>query len=254
MNYKQYSREIWDAIEKKTHEACGRGNAIAAFDADGTLWDTDLGENFFSYIIDNKLVPLPSDPWGHYLELKKKNDDPREAYLWLAQILAGQPLTDIQNWADNALKNMQPFSIFPEQKKLIDLFLMHGVQVYIVTASVKWAVEPGAKILGIQSDHVIGVETKINDGLVSTEGIFPITYREGKSEALLKTTKGIAPYFASGNTMGDYELLSTATDLQLAVSAASRDDRLFRTEEELLKIAQKKGWLAHRFIMGTTDL
>jgi phosphoserine phosphatase len=253
MNYKQYSREIWDAIEMKTHAACEGGTAIAVFDADGTLWDTDLGENFFSYLIDQKLIHLPKDPWNYYTELKQKNNDPREAYLWLAQILSGKDITEVQNWAEDALKAMQPFSIFPEQKKLIDLFLMHEVQVYIVTASVKWAVEPGAKILGIKPSHVIGVETEINDGVVSKTGVLPVTYKEGKVEALLKATQGAKPFFASGNTMGDYALLEAATDIRLAVSAASRDDRLFKTEKELLAIAQKSGWFAHRFIMGSTD-
>ena len=48
--------------------------------------------------------------------------------------------------------------------------------------------------------------------------------------------------------MGDFELLSSATHIQLAVSAASRDDKLFKTEHELQEKAKSLGWLSHRFI------
>lgn len=249
MNYKQYSRSIWDLIESSTHKATeGKDAPIAAFDADGTLWDTDLGENFFHFLIDRKLVPLPPDAWNHYVEMKKVNGDPRPAYLWLAQILDGVPLTQVREWADQALDFMKPFPIFPDQKKLVELLKMHGVRVYIVTASVKWAVEPGARQLGLSNDDVIGVETAVENGLITKKGLDPITYREGKAQALLAKTGGRTPYLASGNTMGDLQLLECATDVRLAVSAAARDDKIFKTEDELLKLALANGWLAHRFI------
>lgn len=251
MNYKQYSRPIWDSIESSTHRATeGKDAPIAAFDADGTLWDTDLGENFFHFLIDRKLVPLPPDPWNHYLEMKKVNGDPRAAYVWLAQILAGYPLTQVREWAEQALQALQPFAIFPEQKKLVDLLRMHGVRVYIVTASVKWAVEPGARRLGLTEDDVLGVETAVENGLVTARGLEPITYREGKAQALLAKTGGRKPYLCSGNSTGDVQLLECATDVRLAVSAASRDDRIFKTEDELLKLARARGWFAHRFIQS----
>jgi hypothetical protein len=48
--------------------------------------------------------------------------------------------------------------------------------------------------------------------------------------------------------MGDFNLLESATHLRLAVSAASRDDKIFKTEAELAQNATDKGWLHHRFI------
>ena len=67
MKYKAYSKEIWDRINTALDYALAKdAEPVAAFDADGTLWDTDLGEAFFHYQIDNKLVSLPSEPWSHY--------------------------------------------------------------------------------------------------------------------------------------------------------------------------------------------
>lgn len=249
MNYKPFP-EIYFTELKNKLSALKQSHKplIAAFDADGTLWDTDLGENFFQFQIDNKCVDLPNDPWSFYLELKKKNNDPREAYAWLAQINQNQSLDQVRAWSEEAFNQIQPKPIFSEQKKIIDILLENNVQVYIVTASVKWAVEPGAKALGLSYDNVIGVETAILNGIITGTPIQPITYRNGKIEALLKKTNNVFPFFASGNTIGDFELLQAATDIKLAVSAASRDDKLFRSELELMQIAEKNNWLNHRFI------
>ncbi|MGZ3742575.1 MAG: HAD family hydrolase [Pseudobdellovibrionaceae bacterium] len=247
MKYKEYSKEIWNRINSALDYALAKDSQpIAAFDADGTLWDTDLGETFFQYQIDHKLVPLPHSPWEFYQELKRK--DPNEAYLWLAQINHGQKLEVIHQWAEHALKASSPVPVFAEQKKIVELFLSKGVKIFIITASVKWAVEPGAKLLGLDRDSVIGVETSIENELITQKQKGIITYQMGKVEALLERTKGKKPFFASGNTMGDFQLLNSASDLALAVSAANQDDRLFRAEHDLQTIAEQKAWVRHRFI------
>lgn len=247
MKYKAYSKEIWDRINTALDYALAKdAEPVAAFDADGTLWDIDLGETFFHYQIDNKLVSLPNEPWNHYQELKKM--DPSVAYLWLAQINQGQKLEVVQKWAEEALKENAPIPVFEEQKKIVELFKSKGVKIYIVTASVKWAVEPGAKLLGLDADSVIGIETSVENNLVTENQKGVITYQMGKVEALLERTEGKKPFFASGNTMGDFQLLNSATSLAMAVSAANQDDRLFRTENDLLNIASQKSWIGHRFI------
>jgi len=102
--------------------------------------------------------------------------------------------------------------------------------------------------MGLDADSVIGVETNIENNLVTDKQKGVITYQMGKVEALLERTNGKRPFFSSGNTMGDFQLLNTATSLAMAVSAANQDDRLFKTENDLLKIAEQKSWLHHRFI------
>ncbi|MFV8256775.1 HAD family hydrolase [Bdellovibrio bacteriovorus] len=247
MKYKDYSTDIWNRINTTLDQVLKQDSApVAAFDADGTLWDTDLGETFFHHQIDNKLVTLPPQPWEHYENMKAA--DPRKAYLWLAQICQGQKLEQVHQWAIDAVKGHFPVPVFLEQKKLIDLFISKGVKVYIITASVKWAVEPGAEMLGLTKNDVLGVETQVDNGVISDRQKGTITYCEGKVEALLEATGGKKPFFASGNTMGDYNLLQSATHLSLAVSAASRDDKLFKTEKELQENAEKFSWLSHRFI------
>lgn len=247
MKYKDYSIEVWNRINTTLDQVLKEDSSpVAAFDADGTLWDIDLGETFFHYQIDNKLVQLPPNPWQMYVDMKAEN--PQKAYLWLAQICEGNSLAQIHTWAHQAVQAQNPLPIFSEQRKIVDLFRSRGVQVFIITASVKWAVEPGAELLGLTKESVIGVETLINNDTITNQQKGIITYRQGKVDALLERTNGKKPFFASGNTMGDYQLMESATHLSLAVSAASRDDKLFKTERELQEQAEKHGWLSHRFV------
>lgn len=249
MNYKSFPSEYWQQIEATILDLKRESSVlIAAFDADGTLWDVDLGENFFQYQIDNRHVPLPPDPWNHYYEMKKVANDPRNAYVWLAQMNRGIQESELQKWANEAFSKIAPKPIFAEQKKLIELFLKHSVRVYIVTASIKWAVVPGAIALGLTADDVIGVETKVEGGSITDIPVLPITYRQGKVEALLNKTANIKPFFCAGNTIGDFELLQSATHIRLAVSAAARDDKMFKAENELILKAVENNWWSHRFI------
>ena len=248
MKYKSYSPDLWAQIHKSMELVLQQDSQpVAAFDADGTLWDTDLGEEFFQYLIHHKLVDLPLEPWEHYQTLKADPSGPQKAYLWLAQILKGHPLSQIRDWALKAVTELAPLPIFPEQRKLIELFVSRGVNVVIVTASVKWAVEPGAQILNLPANQVLGIETKAIGGKLTDLQKGIITFREGKAEALLKFTGGKRPFFSAGNTFGDLALLELSTDLKLAVTSTVPDDRLFRSEQELYLEATRRGWLKHRF-------
>ena len=248
MKYNSYSDIIWQKIESTIQEVSRtQSHPVAAFDADGTLWDTDLGENFFKYQIHHKLLAsLPEDPWKHY-RTWKASGDPRPAYLWLAQINKGVSLSQVQQWAEEAVQELSPLPTFSDQKKLIDILHHHKVEVFVVTASVKWAVEPGALRLNIDHEHVIGVDTRISDGLVTDIQNTTMTYREGKLQALLEKTNGRIPFFCCGNTLGDIGLLKGASHLSLAVGAAKPEDELWTAEESLREEALKQNWLIHKF-------
>lgn len=205
---------------------------VAAFDADGTLWDIDMGETFFQYQIDHKLVELPSDPWHHYHSLKKKN--PPDAYLWLAQINKGKSLGEVRRWAKEAVDEIEEVPFFPEIRQLIQFLLSKKVSVYVVTASIKWSVEPAARLLGVPFTHVLGVETEVDaEDLITDHQKGVVTYRHGKPEALLEATGGVHPFLCVGNTEGDQKLLESATDLKLCVRSAEDGSELGFSEEKL---------------------
>jgi phosphoserine phosphatase len=244
----EFSPTLWDHLEKTLRKAAAEapGPLIAAFDADGTLWDDDAGETFFDWQIHKAgLKDLPVDPWGQYHSMKRENPIP--AYVWLAQISAGVPLTQVRDWAKACFAERPEWPVFQSQKRLLDLLRSLGFEIYIVTASIKWAVEPVAGLVGVDHDHVLGITTQIENGKVGMNVVHPVTWRQGKAEGLLAATKGIRPIIACGNTYGDTAMLETATHIQLAVSTQAEPGGLFEEEHKLSTEAEKRGWLRHRF-------
>lgn len=248
MTYKNFPSEILSAIDLALkNELRKTDKPIAVFDADGTLWDTDIGENFFLWQIANAGLKLPDNPWDFYREMKSRNDDPRAAYLWLAQICQGRKLNEVRDWAKRAVEKQQPLAIYPAQKTLIEHFHKSGVEVYVVTASIKWSVEPAAALLGIPEHRVLGVSTKTVNDFVSAEQEGFITYREGKMQELLRITGGRRPFFGCGNTLGDISLLNDATEVSLAVCSAPAGAELHLAEQALQAEAKAHNWLRHSF-------
>jgi phosphoserine phosphatase len=243
----QFPENLWNELATTLQKIKGAGQQplIAVFDADGTLWDTDIGEAFFNYQIRNSGLSLPPDPWKHYLDWKSK--DPRAAYLWLAQVSNGCAIHQVESWAEAAIRTLDVFPVFESQKRLIQYMHDLGYEVYVVTASVEWAVVPAAARLGIPKHRVLGIKTKIQNGFVTSEQDGPITWREGKATAILQATGGARPVFASGNTTGDTALLETATHLQLAVRSRNAHTELAATETALYYHARREGWLTHEF-------
>lgn len=245
----EFSPQLWttlsDLVDRAAKETTGP--RIAAFDADGTLWDADAGETFFEWQIENCDLPelKNRDAWAHYKALKKP--DPRVGYVWLAAINDGRKLSEVRSWAKQCFEEKKPWPVFESQRRLIEKLKSLNFEIYIVTASVKWAVEPLGALLGIDYDHVLGVETEVVDGIVTTKTKQPITWREGKAEGLLAKTGGVRPILASGNTIGDIALLETATHIQLALSTQDEPGGLFDEETKLYDHAKKAGWNMHPF-------
>jgi phosphoserine phosphatase len=244
----EFSPELWTSLESVLRSAARSGEPlIAAFDADGTLWDADAGETFFDWQIHNCDLPALKgiDPWRHYHDLKKP--DPRVAYAWLAQISAGRRLEEVRAWAAECFRSVGPWPVFESQRRLIALLRELGSDIYVVTASVKWAVEPVAALVGVDFDHVIGIETEVRNGVVTDVVKPPITWREGKAEGLLARTGGVRPVLCAGNTYGDIALLSCATHVRLALSTQSEPGGLFDEESKLFDHATSQKWHIHPF-------
>jgi phosphoserine phosphatase len=238
---KEMSEEKLSQFKKQIDQALDAGaEPIAAFDAD------DMGEHFFHHQINEKLLPnLPPNPWDFYWDLHER--DTPAAFLWLAQINAGLPLSQVRAWAEDSCRALDNIPFFSGVRAVIDHLHKRDVKIYIVTASIKWAVEPGAKRLGIPFENVVGVTTKIVNDKVTTDLDGVVTWREGKVTGLLRSTAKKHPFLAAGNTMGDLALLESATHLSLVNAAVDQEHVNFETERKLVEIAQKRDWFYHLY-------
>ena len=249
--YKDYSPEFYKHLEQCIEQA--RKNSVsplcAAFDADGTLWDTDVQDIIFADQIAHPYLSLPPQPLEFYHQLKHR--DPRAAYLWLAQLLSGLSLPQVLQHNEQSFQRWEaeygPIPIFPPQKALIDFLKAHEVEVWVVTASVQWSLYYPARYLGIEPDCILGVKTCIEQGLITDKPDGPVTYRDGKAEALRAKIGAKKLILCVGNSIGDYELLASSEGLAMAVCAAKATEEVYASEQELQELAQQQNWWRHAF-------
>lgn len=234
-------QEYTETIKKNIDQALEdpQVHPVAAFDADGTCWFSDVGRDFFNHQMARNFFPDQAYTWEHYRKLEKESME--KALLWMAQILSGFSLEEVRAFGAEANKHIRPHFI-DHQKDLIDHLLKRDVDVYIVTASVKWTVEAAAEEIGIKQDHVLGIQTAIEDGLITDQQLGPLTWTQGKVDALLEATGGKRPFFASGNTSTDLPLLESSTHLRKVIHSAAEGDSLHQTELKALLRAKEQGW------------
>src|SRR5205807_7585623 len=100
------------------------------------------------------------------------------------------------------------------------------------------------KWFGIPAENVIGVQTRVAQGVLSAEVVPPLPFREGKMKVIERVIgKRIA--IAAGNTHSDIPMLELAEDLAIAINSFGPETKGFHhgAEQRLKREAEKRGWL-----------
>jgi phosphoserine phosphatase len=198
-----------DDVEALVREA--RGPVV--FDADGTLWRGDVGEELLREL-------------GHIDEYDRRvREDPIDAYTWAVEIMAGMRESEL------TVQCARLFSARQEVFAFVRPLLARLKNVWVVSASPIWAVVPGASALGIE--NVIGVACGVKDGVLDGRVEKPIPCGEGK--VLKLRARGIEPALAFGNGELDEPMLELA---KRAVVVAPFSG----PENGLVRAAQRNGW------------
>lgn len=231
--------------ELEAHLETCSGTQYAAFDADGTCWFNDVGREVFLHQCQNIYKGLWT--WDDYV--KREVEDVENALWWMAEINAGRTPEEVIQDAIDTANTRKSLQLVPSTQKLISFLKEKKVEVYIVTASVAWAVVPAALELGIERSHILGVETALDlQGKITTNRHIPLTWTHGKAEAILKTTKGQAPILCSGNSISDLPLLETSSKFKIGLRSADPDESLFDRENELMALCHEKNWYHFDYI------
>lgn len=193
-----------DALPPPVAEAVAPldGPGDVAFDADGTLWRGDVGEELLRALAHQRLLPNRQGS-GLYEEYERRvAADPGDAYAWAVEVMEG--LAESALAAECARLFDQRFAgkLFRWVRPLITALHAAGHRCWVVSASPVWAVRPGAAALGIPLDRVIGVTSDVENGLLTRRVHRPIPCGEGKVFRLKE--KGCRPVLGVGN--GDLDL------------------------------------------------
>jgi phosphatidylglycerophosphatase C len=220
---------------------------LAAFDADGTLWRGDIGDEAFiaaddAGLVDDATYRGPLKQWAERWSIALPDDKT----LGLARIFdetkvlmdaaKRQSLYEMQSWiyaghtrAEIGALGERLFSagfdkeIYPDMQRLIAALKKRDVQCVIVSASHGALVEAGARRFGLDAAAAIGMEPAVDAQNKTLPSMARSTFGHGKVAALRKLhDSDRAPLLCCGDSVlgGDRELLAWS---QIPVAVAPRE-------------------------------
>jgi phosphoserine phosphatase len=187
------------------YERVGGPPGVAAFDADGTLWDGDIGEDVLRELIRcGSLIDPPPRPYEEY-EYRVRRD-PADGFAFAVRLMRGMREAEVREVSRQVFADRFAAAVLPDVRSWLDHLVARDWQVYVVSASNRWSVEIGVGHLGIPSDRVIAVSVAVEDGRLTDRVLEPVPTLEGKP-VLLRRIAGRDPDIAFGNSVLDLPLL-----------------------------------------------
>lgn len=209
-----------------------------ATDADGTLWAADVADLAWHRLLTSKQArPHAAAVMARLME-KVGRTPSRDVHTDAAAVYAlyQQDLLDDMTmvhamtacWAGWRPKEVEAFGealgreaiaprVYATTRDLLRGLHARGLKVAVVSGSPRILVEAAVRGLGLPFDTlVVGAETGTVEELLDDVLARPIPWEAGKVDALRARIGGAAPV-AMGDTLGDRELLESATKLRVLV-------------------------------------
>jgi len=182
---------------------------LAAFDFDNTILEGDLSETILEELDRADSRDLIAEYEAHCAA------NTRDGYAKLVEtLLVGKTELEVRAHTRAILDAhlaKGTLRLRPAFMELIWFMQRYDWEVWVVTASPAVVIGVAAQRVGIPASRVLGMWCEPGpDGHFMAPTREPITYRQGKVEALLGATEGRAPTFAAGDALTDLELLHSA--------------------------------------------
>ncbi|MEZ4317995.1 MAG: haloacid dehalogenase-like hydrolase [Myxococcota bacterium] len=197
---------VRDGLERMIVDHAG---GIAAFDFDDTVLDGDLSIALLEEMERR-------DPRGQRAEYEADCErDVRSGYAKLVEtLIADRTEMEVRDLTRHVLDQALASGTLrfrPALTQLIWALQRYRWEIWIVTASPAVVIQVAGQRVGVPADHVLGMWCAPDaEGRFTRPTREPITYRQGKVEALLGATGGRRPDFAAGDAMTDLEMLASA--------------------------------------------
>ena len=206
---------------------------VAAFDADGTLWRVDVGQEFFRWMVrgrhysksefdgnpgrERAFYGMLQERWRAY---RAGTFDGEQMYELMATSMAGMRESTVKDLASRFVRGHR-MSIYRPMQLLVRAVDQMGITPWVVSGSPVWVVAAGARELGIPSARVIGLSVEVENGVLTNRIVRPVPWKEGKVSRLLLHT-GQRPLLVAGNSHGDHQMLELAEVVRIAINPGRR--------------------------------
>ncbi len=187
---------------KQPSSAC-----VLAFDADGTLWDGDVGIDVFEALLASEKVleaahdalkdearTAEVEPGSDVLTTLKRLYEAfnaeryheARAFAMMAWAFAGWTEDAMTSFIDEVLAKAHiDARVNDEVRPIMAYARARGLETVVVSASPRAAVVRGAASLGVPPESVFAMTPHVENGVVLPRLLGAATYGEGKVEALL---------------------------------------------------------------------
>ena len=124
---------------------------IAVFDCDGTLWDSDSGELFYRWELENNLLDERTAQWlrDRYASYKRGDVTEDDMCGEMVTVHAGLSVSDLERAAARYFPQAVAPTIFPEMLVLTRALAEQGCDLWAVSSTNDWVVREGVKDFGI---------------------------------------------------------------------------------------------------------
>jgi phosphoserine phosphatase len=113
-----------------------------------------------------------------------------------------------------------------ESVELIRALTERRFDIWAVSGSNKWSVEPVVRALGIPAERVIGIELEVQNGVLTELTAGPVPIRAGKIDALRRLTNTV-PLLAASDSKNDIPLLLYSAGLKIRINSRKRSTAEF---------------------------
>lgn len=215
----------------------GEVSPILAFDADGTLWDADIGVLFFEALTERSGVrevareELAAEVQRFGIEVTSTSQPPSalelaralheafltgrypddRAYAMHAWVFAGWTEAETDEFAAEVIQRSGLAArLRGALKPLLAWAARQGVDTYIVSASPAAIVRVGAALLDVPAERVVAMTPAAAGGIIEPRLAGPSVYGPGKVDALMAARPGALLLGAFGDSAWDASLLRAA--------------------------------------------
>jgi phosphoserine phosphatase len=208
---------------------------IATFDCDGTLWAGDAGEGFFSWELEQRLVPEEVAHWARPRYADYKAGKVAEEVMCGEMVTMHRGLREevVQQAASTYFDQQFVTNIFPEMRELVIALQNDRCEVWAVSSTNLWVIRAAMKHFGIPSARILAASVAIQDGVV-TDRLVRVPSGPTKTEAIRKSVPGV-PDCAFGNSIWDREMLAMA-----------KHAFAINPNPDLKEIAAARGWTVYQ--------
>ncbi len=244
-----------DRVLEQMQRALTEGPAAVAFDADGTLWSGDVGEDFFLFCVRERLLKAEASEALHSLarrfKLRELSDPNRqalalyEAYLaeelperevceMMAWVMAGHNQESLDELTRHALaeaaleqRRYRPIEQVIRWARDRDLLTL------VISASPSFVVATATERLGFTRSQIAACEPESASGIVLPRLAPPLPYAEHKVAAAARLAPGVPLLAAFGDNSFDLAMLEAAR-VRVAVNPKPALLQLLETRPEVI--------------------